>query len=141
MSKAIADAPVNRAWVIALAMVIATHETPLGKSLWHDHPATTPAYLYLLACAGAGAGGDYTLDEVEQAAAGDIDDHGIDIGTAARPPHTGAADAVRGCYQRPRRPPSNTMNSGSSDRGASRNRSVPGLRSAAVVSPPARSVR
>ncbi|WP_280499114.1 hypothetical protein, partial [Nocardia cyriacigeorgica] len=57
MSKAIADAPVNRAWVIALAMVIATHETPLGKSLWHDHPATTPAYLYLLACAGGGGGG------------------------------------------------------------------------------------
>ncbi|MBF6320060.1 hypothetical protein IU453_25255 [Nocardia cyriacigeorgica] len=67
--------------MIALAMVIAAHETPLGKSLWHDHPATTPAYLHLLA--GAGAGGDYTLDEVEQAAAGDIDDHDIDIGTAA----------------------------------------------------------
>ncbi|WP_280453102.1 hypothetical protein [Nocardia cyriacigeorgica] len=79
--KAIADAPVNRTWVIALAMVIAAHETPLGKSFWRDHPATTPAYLHLLA--DIGAGGDYTLDEVEQAAAGDIDYHDIDIDTAA----------------------------------------------------------
>ncbi|CCF63625.1 ParB/RepB/Spo0J family partition protein [Nocardia cyriacigeorgica] len=79
--KAIADAPVNRAWVIAFAMVIAAHETLLGKSFWRDHPATTPAYLHLLA--EVGAGGDYTLDEVEQAAAGDIDYHDIDIDTAA----------------------------------------------------------
>ena len=73
----IAKASVNRTWMIAAAMVIATHEAALDKSLWRARSASTTRYLHLLAEIADPA--DYTPAAVEQAAAGDIDYHDIPL--------------------------------------------------------------
>ncbi|MFE9575359.1 ParB N-terminal domain-containing protein [Nocardia sp. NPDC006044] len=75
--KAIRAATPARAWVIVTAMIIAKHENGLDKSLWRNHTADTERYLHFLAEAAAGL--DYTLSDVEQAAAGDIDYRDIDL--------------------------------------------------------------
>src|SRR5690606_38653890 len=79
LRAAITDAPVNRVWVIVLAMVLAIHEAPLDKSFWRDRSNTTTSYLHLLATLATDSGADLALADVEQAAAGDIDYHDIDI--------------------------------------------------------------
>lgn len=75
--KSIRAATPARAWVIVTAMIVARHENSLDKSLWRNHTAETERYLHFLAEAAAGL--DYTLSDVEQAAAGDIDYRDIDI--------------------------------------------------------------
>ncbi|WP_433664736.1 hypothetical protein ACQPW1_22850 [Nocardia sp. CA-128927] len=75
--KAIRAATPARAWVIVTAMIVARHENSLDKSLWRNHTADTERYLHFLAEAAAGL--DYTLSDVEQAAAGDIDYRDIDL--------------------------------------------------------------
>ncbi|MEV5835570.1 hypothetical protein [Nocardia sp. NPDC052112] len=75
--KAITSATPARAWVIVTAMIVAKHETELDKSLWRNHTAATERYLHFLAEAAAGL--DFALDDVELAAAGDIDYRDIDI--------------------------------------------------------------
>ncbi|WP_433622105.1 hypothetical protein [Nocardia sp. CA-120079] len=75
--KAITSATPARAWVIVTAMIVAKHETDLDKSLWRNHTAATERYLHFLAEAAAGL--DFALDDVELAAAGDIDYRDIDI--------------------------------------------------------------
>ncbi|WP_280465835.1 hypothetical protein [Nocardia brasiliensis] len=76
--KAIEAATPGRAWMIATAMIAAQHETDLGKTLWRDHTTATGRYLHFLDAA-TPADFDYTLDDVERAAAGDIDYHDIDL--------------------------------------------------------------
>ncbi|SUA47311.1 ParB/RepB/Spo0J family partition protein [Nocardia africana] len=76
--KVIGSAPVNRTWVLALGMVLATHEATLDKSLWRTRSQATTRYLHLLADI-AGPDDDFALVEVEQAAAGDIDYRDIPI--------------------------------------------------------------
>ncbi|WP_327097143.1 hypothetical protein OIE68_46030 [Nocardia vinacea] len=75
--EAIEAATPARAWVIVTAMIVAQHETVLGKSLWRNHTAATERYLHFLAEAAAGL--DFALVDVELAAAGDIGYHDIDI--------------------------------------------------------------
>ncbi|MFI6041918.1 hypothetical protein ACIA8C_09805 [Nocardia sp. NPDC051321] len=75
--KAIRAATPARAWVIVTAMIVARHENSLDKSLWRNHTPDTERYLHFLAEAAAGL--DYTLSDVEQAAAGDIDYREIDL--------------------------------------------------------------
>lgn len=77
ITKAITFATPARAWVIVTAMIVAKHETDLDKSLWRNHTAATERYLHFLA--GAAAGLDFALDDVELAAAGGIDYRDIDI--------------------------------------------------------------
>ncbi|MBF6102256.1 ParB N-terminal domain-containing protein [Nocardia cyriacigeorgica] len=79
LQAAITDTPVNRVWVIVLAMVLATHEAPIDKSFWRATSSTTTSYLHLLAEIAADAGSDFALVDVEQAAAGEIDYHDIDL--------------------------------------------------------------
>lgn len=76
--KVIGSTSVNRAWVLALGMVLATREATLDKSLWRTRSETTSRYLHLLADI-AGPDDDFALVEVEQAAAGDIDYRDIPI--------------------------------------------------------------
>ncbi|WP_406238418.1 hypothetical protein [Nocardia sp. NBC_01009] len=75
--EAIEAATPARAWVIVTAMIVAKHETVLGKSLWRNHTAATERYLHFLAEAAAGL--DFALVDVELAAAGDIDYLDIDL--------------------------------------------------------------
>ncbi|WP_157172095.1 ParB/RepB/Spo0J family partition protein [Nocardia higoensis] len=79
LQTAITDTPVNRVWVIVLAMVLATHEAPIDKSFWRAGSSTTTSYLHLLAELAADVGSDFALVDVEQAAAGEIDYHDIDL--------------------------------------------------------------
>ncbi|WP_280504051.1 ParB/RepB/Spo0J family partition protein [Nocardia farcinica] len=79
LQAAITDAPVNRVWVIVLAMVLATHEAPIDKSFWRAGSSATPGYLHLLAELATDAGSDFALVDVEQAAAGEIYYHDIDL--------------------------------------------------------------
>ena len=76
--KVITSASANRAWVLALGMVLANREVTLDKSLWRTRSESTTRYLHLLADI-AGPDDDFALVEVEQAAAGDIDYHDIPI--------------------------------------------------------------
>ncbi|MCC3328310.1 ParB/RepB/Spo0J family partition protein [Nocardia abscessus] len=76
---AIHAATPSRAWMIVLAMQIAAAEAPIGKSFWRDSSAATKRYLHFLAEATAGTELDFALLDVEQAAAGDIDYHDIDL--------------------------------------------------------------
>lgn len=76
---AIHAATPSRAWMIVLAMQIAAAEAPIGKSFWRDSSAATKRYLHFLAEAAAGTELDFALLDVEQAAAGDIDYHDIDL--------------------------------------------------------------
>ncbi|MFE9322643.1 hypothetical protein ACIHDR_23705 [Nocardia sp. NPDC052278] len=57
-------------------VIIAKHETGFDKSLWRTTSEAAQRYLHFLTEA---AGLDFTLSDVEQAAAGDIDYHDIDI--------------------------------------------------------------
>ncbi|WP_169811147.1 ParB/RepB/Spo0J family partition protein [Nocardia amamiensis] len=76
---AIHAATPSRAWMIVLAMQVAAAEAPIGKSFWRDSSAATKRYLHFLAEAAAGTELDFALLDVEQAAAGDIDYHDIDL--------------------------------------------------------------
>ncbi|WP_063065710.1 ParB/RepB/Spo0J family partition protein [Nocardia violaceofusca] len=76
--KVIRSASANRAWVLALGMVLANREVTLDKSLWRTRSESTTRYLHLLADIAAGDD-DFALVDVEQAAAGDIDYHDIPI--------------------------------------------------------------
>jgi ParB family chromosome partitioning protein len=76
---AIHAATPSRAWMIVLAMQVAAAEAPIGKSFWRDSSAATKRYLHFLADAVAGTELDFALVDVEQAAAGDIDYHEIDL--------------------------------------------------------------
>ncbi|MBF6339807.1 ParB/RepB/Spo0J family partition protein [Nocardia abscessus] len=76
---AIHAATPSQAWMIVLAMQIAAAEAPIGKSFWRDSSAATKRYLHFLAEAAAGTELDFALVDVEQAAAGDIDYHDIDL--------------------------------------------------------------
>ncbi|WP_169332756.1 ParB/RepB/Spo0J family partition protein [Nocardia araoensis] len=76
---AIQAASPSRAWMIVLAMQVAAAEVPIGKSFWRDSSAATKRYLHFLADATAGTELDFALVDVEQAAAGDIDYHDIDL--------------------------------------------------------------
>lgn len=76
--KVITSASVNRAWMLALGMVLANREVTLDKSLWRTRSESTTRYLHLLADI-ATADDDFALVDVEQAAAGDIDYHDIPI--------------------------------------------------------------
>ncbi|MGY1898355.1 ParB/RepB/Spo0J family partition protein [Nocardia gipuzkoensis] len=76
---AIHAATPSRAWMIVLAMQVAAAEAPIGKSFWRDSSAGTKRYLHFLAEAAAGTELDFALVDVEQAAAGDIDYHDIDL--------------------------------------------------------------
>ncbi|NKY43549.1 ParB/RepB/Spo0J family partition protein [Nocardia cerradoensis] len=78
LMKVIGSASTNRAWVLALGMVLANREVTLDKSLWRTRSETTTRYLHLLADI-AGPEDDFALVDVEQAAAGDIDYHDIPI--------------------------------------------------------------
>ncbi|MEU2258448.1 ParB N-terminal domain-containing protein [Nocardia xishanensis] len=75
--EAIHAASPNRAWMIVLAMQLAAHEIEVGKSFWRDGGARTRRYMRFLGEVGAER--DFALADVEQAAAGDIDYHDIDI--------------------------------------------------------------
>ncbi|WP_063046189.1 hypothetical protein [Nocardia pseudovaccinii] len=75
--NAIKAATPARAWVIVTALIIAKHETGLDKTLWRTNSEATQRYLHFLAEAAATL--DFTLTDVEQAAAGDLDYHDIDI--------------------------------------------------------------
>ncbi|MEV0027849.1 hypothetical protein [Nocardia sp. NPDC050793] len=74
---AIHAASANRAWMIVLAMQLAAHEIEVGKSFWRDGGSRTRRYMRFLGEVGAER--DFALVDVEQAAAGDIDYHDIDI--------------------------------------------------------------
>lgn len=78
LMKVIGSASTNRAWVLALGMVLANREVTLDKSLWRTRSESTTRYLHLLADI-ATADDDFALVDVEQAAAGDIDYHSIPI--------------------------------------------------------------
>ncbi|WP_067859803.1 ParB/RepB/Spo0J family partition protein [Nocardia shimofusensis] len=79
LQTAITESPVNRVWVIVLAMVLATYEAPIDKSFWRARSSATTDYLHLLAELAADSGSDFALVDVEHAAAGDIDHHDIDL--------------------------------------------------------------
>ncbi|MFC8532067.1 ParB/RepB/Spo0J family partition protein [Nocardia sp. NPDC057227] len=80
-------APVNRTWVIVLAMVLATREAPIDKSFWRVRSAAMTRYLHLLAELADGLPADssieFALTDVDRAAAGDVDYREIDIDTLA----------------------------------------------------------
>ncbi|WP_063002770.1 ParB/RepB/Spo0J family partition protein [Nocardia mikamii] len=76
--KVIGAASTNRAWVLALGMVLANREVTLDKGLWRTRSETTARYLHLLADI-ATPDDDFALVDVEQAATGDIDYHDIPI--------------------------------------------------------------
>ncbi|WP_406230133.1 hypothetical protein [Nocardia sp. NBC_01009] len=90
LPEAIEAATPARAWVIVTAMIVAKHETFVGKSLWRNHTAATERCLHFLAEA---AGRDFALVDVELAAAGNIDYLDIDLAALApaRSPCTGVA--------------------------------------------------
>ncbi|MGF6886718.1 ParB family chromosome partitioning protein [Nocardia sp. GAS34] len=75
-----ATATPQRAQIITLGLVLAAYESRAEKTLWRS-PGRLPRYLAFLAEVGAPLG--FELVDVEQAAAGLIDYHDIDIATAA----------------------------------------------------------
>ncbi|WP_068056237.1 ParB/RepB/Spo0J family partition protein [Nocardia xishanensis] len=80
--EAIQAASPNRAWMIVLAMQLATHELDVDKSFWRIGEGSTRRYMRFLGQVGATR--DFALCDVEQAAAGEIDYHDIDIDTPPR---------------------------------------------------------
>lgn len=77
----IQSATAGRAWVIVLAMVLGAFESRTGKDAWRFSDRGVHRYLRFLADVGAGM--DFELVDVEQAAAGLLDYHDIDLDTAA----------------------------------------------------------
>ncbi|MGV9823468.1 ParB/RepB/Spo0J family partition protein [Nocardia xishanensis] len=75
--EAIHTASPNRAWMIVLAIQLATHELDVDKSLWRVGEGSTRRYIRFLGEVGRTR--DFTLGDVERAAVGEIDYHDIDI--------------------------------------------------------------
>ncbi|MGW5106121.1 ParB/RepB/Spo0J family partition protein [Nocardia sp. NPDC004123] len=73
----IQSATASRAWVIVLAMVLGAFESRAGKDSWRYNDQGLQRYLRFLATVGEPL--DFELVDVEQAAAGLIDFHDIDI--------------------------------------------------------------
>ncbi|MET8430598.1 ParB/Srx family N-terminal domain-containing protein [Nocardia sp. NPDC004860] len=75
----IQSATASRAWVIVLAMVLGAFESRAGKDSWRYNDRGLQRYLRFLATVGQQL--EFELVDVEQAAAGLIDFHDIDLGT------------------------------------------------------------
>ncbi|MET8779076.1 hypothetical protein ABZV58_29080 [Nocardia sp. NPDC004654] len=80
--EAIHAASPNRAWMIVLAIGLASYELDVDKSFWRVGKGTTRRYMRFLGHVGATR--DFALCDVEQAAAGEIDYHDIDIDSPPR---------------------------------------------------------
>lgn len=81
--SSIQSATASRAWVIVLGMVLGAFESRAGKDSWRDNDCGVQRYLTFLAAVGAQL--EFELVDVEQAAAGLIDYHDIDLDIDADP--------------------------------------------------------
>ncbi|MFE3001391.1 ParB/RepB/Spo0J family partition protein [Nocardia sp. NPDC059246] len=77
----IQSATASRAWVIVLAMVLGAFESRTGKDAWRFRDRGIQRYLRFLAAVGEAM--EFELVDVEQAAAGLVDFHDIEIDAAA----------------------------------------------------------
>ncbi|MFE3757908.1 ParB/RepB/Spo0J family partition protein [Nocardia tengchongensis] len=88
----IESAAAGRAWVIVLAMVLGAFESRTGKDSWRYNDRGVQRYLKFLAAVGEQL--EFALVDVEQAAAGLIDYHDIDLDIDADPSLTVATTAA-----------------------------------------------
>ncbi|MFE3795746.1 ParB/RepB/Spo0J family partition protein [Nocardia tengchongensis] len=90
--SSIQSATASRAWVVVLAMVLGAFESRAGKDSWRYNDRGVQRYLKFLATVGQQL--EFELVDVEQAAAGLIDYHDIDLDIDADPGLAGAVTAA-----------------------------------------------